>query len=113
LSFIKTLPAYIPIACYVIAYFFGGFYTTKEAIQGISKGDFEIDFLMLVAAIGAAFLGKWAEGSLLLFLFSLGHSLEHYAMEKAKKSIAALAELAPKTAFLKNGNDIKEVGIEN
>jgi Cd2+/Zn2+-exporting ATPase len=112
LSFIKSLPGYIPIISYSIAYLFGGFYTTKEAILGISKGNFEIDFLMLVAAIGAAFLGKWAEGSLLLFLFSLGHSLEHYAMEKARKSIAALAGLAPKTAFVKNGNDIKEVNIE-
>ena len=112
LSFAKNISSYIPIAFYVGAYFFGGFYTTKEAIEGISKGNFEIDFLMLVAAIGAAILGQWAEGSLLLFLFSLGHSLEHYAMEKAKKSIAALTELAPKTALLKNGNDLKEVKIE-
>lgn len=112
LSFIKSLSEYIPIGCYIAAYFFGGFYTTKEAIQGISKGEFEIDFLMLVAAIGAACLGQWAEGALLLFLFSLGHSLEHFAMEKAKKSIAALTELAPKTALLKNGNDVKEVKIE-
>jgi Cd2+/Zn2+-exporting ATPase len=101
LSFVKNIPTFIPIACYIGAYFFGGFYTTKEAYAGISKGKFEIDFLMLVAAIGAAILGQWAEGSLLLFLFSLGHSLEHYAMEKAKKSIAALTDLAPKTALLK------------
>jgi Cd2+/Zn2+-exporting ATPase len=112
LSFIESLSKYISISCYIAAYFFGGFYTTKEAVEGISKGEFEIDFLMLVAAIGAAALGQWAEGALLLFLFSLGHSLEHYAMEKAKKSIAALTELAPKTALLKNGNDIKEVKIE-
>lgn len=112
LSFIESLLKYISISCYIAAYFFGGFYTTKEAVEGISKGEFEIDFLMLVAAIGAAALGQWAEGALLLFLFSLGHSLEHYAMEKAKKSIAALTELAPKTALLKNDNDIKEVKIE-
>lgn len=112
LSFIKGLSIYVSIAFYVGACFFGGFYTTKEAIQGISKGKFEIDFLMLVAAVGAAFLGQWAEGALLLFLFSLGHSLEHYAMEKARKSIAALTALAPKTALLKTGSDIKEVKIE-
>ncbi|MFT3705627.1 MAG: heavy metal translocating P-type ATPase [Agriterribacter sp.] len=112
LSFIQSISSYVSIACYIAAYFFGGFYTTKEAIEGISKGEFEIDFLMLVAAIGAACLGQWAEGALLLFLFSLGHSLEHYAMEKAKKSIAALTDLAPKTALLKNGNNIKEVKIE-
>ncbi|WP_300600538.1 heavy metal translocating P-type ATPase [Niabella sp.] len=112
LSFVNGMPAVIPVGCYVAAYFFGGFYTTREAIEGISKGAFEIDFLMLVAAIGAAALGQWAEGALLLFLFSLGHSLEHYAMEKAKKSIAALASLAPKTALLKTGDTIKEVTIE-
>ncbi len=112
LSFVKNISNIVPVIFYVGAYFLGGFYTTKEAIEGISKGDFEIDFLMLIAAIGAAILGQWAEGSLLLFLFSLGHSLEHYAMEKARKSIAALTELAPKTALLKNGNDVKEVKIE-
>ncbi|HYM93503.1 MAG TPA: heavy metal translocating P-type ATPase, partial [Chitinophagaceae bacterium] len=112
LSFAKGSSDYVSIGFYIAAYFFGGFYTSKEAIEGISKGDFEIDFLMLVAAIGAACLGQWAEGALLLFLFSLGHSLEHYAMEKAKKSIAALTELAPKTALLKNGKELKEVKIE-
>jgi Zn2+/Cd2+-exporting ATPase len=112
LSFFKGLSPFVSIGCYMAAYLSGGFFTTKEAIDGISKGKFEIDFLMLVAAIGAAFLGQWAEGALLLFLFSLGHSLEHYAMEKARKSIAALAALAPKTALLKKGNDVVEVDIE-
>jgi Cd2+/Zn2+-exporting ATPase len=108
LSFITGI-TWIPIAFYIGAYFFGGFYTAKEAIENIRAGSFDIDSLMLVAAVGAAFLGDWAEGALLLFLFSLGHSLEHYAMNKARKSISALAQLAPKTALLKDG---KEVGIE-
>jgi len=112
LSFIQGISNYISLGCYIGCYLFGGFYTTKEAIVGISKGDFEIDFLMLVAAIGAAILGQWAEGSLLLFLFSLGHSLEHFAMEKARKSIESLTHLAPKTALLKVGNELKEVKIE-
>ncbi|GAB3832670.1 hypothetical protein GCM10028895_50700 [Pontibacter rugosus] len=51
-------------------------------------------------------------GALLLFLFSMGHALEHYAMNKARKSIAALAELAPKTALLKRNGKTEEVGIE-
>ena len=113
LSFINGMSIIVPIGFYIVAYFFGGFYTTKEAIDGISKGQFEIDFLMLVAAVGAAILGHWAEGALLLFLFSLGHSLEHYALQKARKSIAALTELAPKTALLKTGEGFKEVLIED
>lgn len=112
LSFVNDISLYIPIALYVLAYFFGGFYATIEAFQGVSHGKFDIDFLMIVAAVGAAILGHWEEGALLLFLFSLGHSLEHYAFDKAKRSIAALAELAPKTALLKTDDDFKEVPIE-
>lgn len=112
-SFITSTTPAIPTAFYCGAYFFGGFYTTKEAIEAIRNGEFEIDFLMLVAAIGAAILGDFEEGALLLFLFSLGHSLEHFAMEKARKSIAALTELAPKTALLKQNGETKEVKIED
>ena len=72
--------------------------TAKEAFEHIRKGKFQIDFLMLVAAIGAAALGKWVEGGLLLFLFSLGHSLEHFAMAKARRAIESLSDLAPEEA---------------
>jgi len=112
LSFVDSVPQWISLSLYIVAYFFGGFYTAKEAVETVAKGGFEIDFLMLVAAIGAAILGEWAEGALLLFLFSLGHALEHYAMNKARKSIAALAELAPKTALVKKDGKTEEVGIE-
>lgn len=113
LSFIPTIPHLVTIVFYICSYFFGGFYTTKVAFATIIKGGFEIDFLMLVAAIGAAILGNWAEGALLLFLFSIGHSLEHYAMGKAKKSIAALAGLSPKTALVKRDGTIEEASIES
>ena len=112
LSFVEGLPGWASLACYVGAYFFGGFFTAKEAFETIRRGGFEIDFLMLVAATGAAILGEWAEGAFLLFLFSLGHALEHFAMEKARKSIAALADLAPPTALVKRNGETMEVGIE-
>ncbi len=112
LSYVDAVPSWVSLSLYIAAYFFGGFFTAKEAVQTVFKGGFEIDFLMLVAAIGAAILGEWAEGALLLFLFSLGHAMEHYAMNKARKSIAALAELAPKTALRKKNGKTEEVGIE-
>ena len=48
---------------------------------------------MLLAAVGAAILGHWAEGAFLLFLFSLAHAMEHYAMGRARSAISALADL--------------------
>ncbi|WP_443947313.1 heavy metal translocating P-type ATPase [Pedobacter sp. AW1-32] len=107
-----NVPNQLGLVLCIIAYFFGGYFTAKEAVLTIVKGGFEIDFLMLVAAIGAAILGEWIEGALLLFLFSLGHALEHYAMSKAKMSIAALTSLAPPTALLLKDNREVEISIE-
>ena len=106
-------PGWLPTALYIAAYFFGGFYTVREAIDNLQMRKFEIDTLMLVAAAGAAALGAFAEGALLLFLFSLGHALEHYAMGRAKRAIEALAELAPKTATVRGDDgELREVPVE-
>lgn len=108
-----TVPAWLPFACYLGAYFFGGLFTLREAIENLRLKKFEIDTLMLVAAAGAAVLGAWAEGALLLFLFSLGHALEHYAMGRAKQAIEALAKLAPRTALVRRDGELREVPVED
>jgi len=109
---IDAAPSWLELACYLAAYFFGGFYTLREAVDNLKLRRFEIDTLMLVAAAGAAALGSWAEGALLLFLFSLGHALEHYAMGRAKRAIEALAELAPETATVRRDGATATVQVE-
>jgi Cd2+/Zn2+-exporting ATPase len=94
-----------PLVFFLATYFFGGFFTFRTAIASTMRGKFEVDFLMLVAAIGAALIGRWAEGAVLLFLFSLGHALEEYALSRASKSIESLAELAPRSALVRSGGD--------
>ncbi len=94
------------ISLYAAAGLLGGFDMLRHAWEKLRTGriPMDIDLLMLVAAIGAAMLGEWAEGAFLLFLFSLAHALEEYATDRARRSIAALAELAPTTALiLKDG----------
>ena len=68
---------------------------------------------MIVAAAGAAALGQWAEGALLLVLFSLGHALEHLAMDRARHAMEALADLAPKTALVLRDGAEREVPVES
>ncbi|GGW71653.1 Cd2+/Zn2+-exporting ATPase [Winogradskyella epiphytica] len=99
------------LSTYIMSYFFGGYFISIEASKKITKGEFEIDFLMIAAAAGAAYIGHWTEGALLLFLFSLGHALEHYAMNKAKKSIEALGNLSPTTALLKRNGQVEEIAV--
>ncbi|NIM42808.1 MAG: heavy metal translocating P-type ATPase [Hydrogenophaga sp.] len=111
--FAPSTPTWGPLALYLCAYFFGGFYTSREAISKLRQRRFEIDTLMLVAAAGAAALGSWAEGSLLLFLFSLGHALENYAMGRAKRAIEALAELAPETATVRRDGRTQDIAVSD
>lgn len=93
----------LPLVLYVAAYFFGGRDNVGHLVKDLRHRQFrfDVDLLMVVAALGAATLGAWTEGALLLFLFSLGHALEHYAMGRARNAIRALAELAPQTATLR------------
>lgn len=97
---------------FVGAYVLGAWFTLKEVVVALRARKFEIDFLMLLAAIGAAILGEWFEGALLLFLFTLGHGLEGYAMRRARNAIGALAKLVPETALrLGEGDGEDEVAV--
>jgi len=107
-----AMPPWAPITALGPAYFFGGYYALRESIDSVRRGRFEIDSLMLVAAVGAAALGEWAEGALLLFLFSLGHALEGYAMGRAKRAIEALGALAPKTATVRRDGKVEEGAVD-
>ena len=102
------------IGLYLVSYAFGGFDLVRHWLGGLRKGrvTFDIDLLMLLAAVGAAILGEWVEGAFLLFLFSLAHALEHYALDRARGAIRALADLAPATARVQRGDQTLEVPVE-
>ncbi len=87
---------------YWVSLFFGGFFASIDMVKSLARGHFTIDTLMVAAAIGATWIGHLPEGALLLTLFSLGHAAEHYAMDRAERSIQALAGLRPTTALRLN-----------
>lgn len=107
-----SLPENIALIFFILSYIAGGYDIATHAIPGLLKGKFDTDVLMLAAAVGAALLGEWAEGAFLLFLFSLGHAGEHYALDRARNAVNALGELMPKTAQVKQGDTIVERPIE-
>lgn len=106
------LPPTAALVFYAGAYVSGGYNLARHAIPTILSGRFDVEFLMLAGAAGAAFLGEWAEGAFLLFLFSLGHALEHFAMERARDAINALGKLTPKTARVRRAEGEVEIPVE-
>ena len=83
---------------FAAAYLAGGWFTVGEVWERLRAREVDVHFLMLAVAAGAAAIGEWAEGSALLFLFSLSGALEHYAMERTQKEISSLIDSAPKSA---------------
>lgn len=99
-DYTALLPESVAIVFYVIAYIAGGYHGFIETVEHLRKFELNIDFLMIAAALGAAILGEWIEGAILLFLFSLSGALESYALGKSRNAIHSLLKLRPNQGLL-------------
>ncbi|HRP06697.1 MAG TPA: heavy metal translocating P-type ATPase, partial [Opitutaceae bacterium] len=106
------LPGTIALGFYLVSYLAGGIDVARSSFMQLLRGKFDTDVLMLAAAVGAAVLGKWAEGAFLLFLFSLGHAGEHYALDRARNAVGELGKLMPTTAHVRRDGRLVEVPVE-
>ena len=92
---------------YGVAYVFGGWYGLKGAVQTLRHGGVDIDLLMIVAAVGALSINAPFEGAMLLFLFSLSNTLQHYAIGRSRRAIKSLVEMRPDEAqVLHDGEEV-------
>ena len=107
-----TLPRGAAVALYAISIVAGGYEGALSAIPMLRRGVLDIDFLMIVSALGAAYIGHWAEGATLLFLFSLSGALETFAMDRTRHAIEKLMELRPKEATVRRDGQEVRVPVE-
>jgi Cd2+/Zn2+-exporting ATPase len=117
----NSLPFYsIPIGSYsliltnifyLLAIISGGYYVAKSGYHSLLAKTFDMNFLMSAAVIGALAIGEYAEGAIVVFLFSLGNTLQSYTMDKARNAIRLLMDLAPKEAHLKKGGRLLKVPV--
>ena len=92
---------------YGVAYVFGGWYGLTGAIETLRHRAVDIDLLMIVAALGALSIGAPFEGAMLLFLFSLSNTLQHYAIGRSRRAIRSLVEMRPDEAqVLRDGEEV-------
>lgn len=111
LRWLTDVPPLVPTVVFALALVSSGLFSIRGALVSLRQGVFDIETLMVLAGVGAALLGAWFEGAFLLFLFSLGHALEHRAMDKARRAIESLGKLRPETARVKRGDEVKEVAV--
>ena len=106
-SLTGALPDWAVVLAALVAFGAGGYSGLMGAIEEAREGKLDIDFLMIAAALGAALIGEWEEGALLLFLFTLSGALEEFAMDRTRQAIEALADLRPEVAIIRrNGAEV-------
>ena len=104
----------LSISLFVVSYLFIGGEIVLTAIKNISRGEiFDENFLMSIATIGAFFIGEYPEAVAVMLFYQIGETLQGYAVNKSRKSIADLMNIRADYAnVLINGKEIK-VSPEN
>ncbi|GIO58161.1 heavy metal translocating P-type ATPase [Paenibacillus cineris] len=107
-----SAPAVVSIVLYIMSYAAGGWLKAKEGVETlIHERDLDVNLLMVAAALGAASIGYWNEGAMLIFIFALSGALESYTTERSKKDISSLMALKLETALRIQDGQMKLVPI--
>ena len=91
----------------------GGTSLMKTGLQNLVRLEFDMRTLMTIAVIGGVLIGEWAEVSVVVILFALSESLERFSMERARKSITSLMDIAPNEALIRRNNQEITVHVDD
>ena len=98
---------------YLAAILSGGYIPALSGLRAALGGfSFDMNFLMTIAVIGAACIGDWREAATVVLLFSVGNALEAYTLERTRRSITDLMDLAPKSATVRRNGDEVNVPVD-
>src|SRR5699024_7584419 len=103
----------IPTIGYATAIVIGGYTLFIQGFKNLSKFKFDMKTLMTIAIIGAAAIGQWGEGAMVVILFAISEALERYSVDKARQSIESLMDIAPKEAVIRRNNEEIKVHVED
>lgn len=104
---------WIYVTLYLSAFLIGGYAKAKEGLTDTwETRSLNVELLMIIAAIGAASIGYWMEGAILIFIFALSGALETYTMNKNERALESLMELQPEQATRVTGDRLDVVPIE-
>ncbi|MFI5274201.1 MAG: HAD-IC family P-type ATPase, partial [Ktedonobacterales bacterium] len=90
----------------------GGVPLLWETLTQLVAGEFGVDVIALLAIGGSLLLGQYLAGAIIVLMLSGGVALESYALRRARSSLSALAERAPRDAHIRHGDTLETVPAE-
>lgn len=115
LGFLVSLTSaspWVSTILYALSIISGGYRPARSAFYAIKSKSLDMNVLMSVAALGAALIGEWLEGATVVWLFSIGNLLQTKSIEKTRDSIRNLMDLAPPEAWVKKGDALTRMSVE-
>lgn len=107
------LPIWIARAFYGIGIVVAGYPIARASLFELRLRRADMNLLMTISVVGAVILGDWFEGALVVFLFSLGTTLQTFTFGRTRHAIRALMDLTPPTATVKRGEREVTVAVES
>ena len=92
-------PVWAWLIVFVAVYLIISYDVLLRAGQNIIHGKiFDENFLMIVATVGAFCVFEFVEAVAVMLFYQVGEFFQNYAVNKSRKSIAALMDICPETA---------------
>ncbi len=100
----------LAIVFYLVSILSGLLLVLPKAWRSLTSLRPDMNLLMSVAVVGAVAIGEWFEGAAVAFLFSVSLLLESWSVGRARRAIAALMDLSPPVAHLRDqSGDVQDV----
>jgi Cd2+/Zn2+-exporting ATPase len=107
-----SLPSAVALPVFLAFILAVGHRTIRQGVLALRRLDFRsIKLLMVVAVVGAFYLGEYEEAAVVIVLFTLGEELEEFGVQKSKSALRTLVERTPKTVARKG--EETEVSIDS
>lgn len=98
------------IVLFLLAYLMVGLPVVMRAYRQIRNRSWMTEyFLMSIATFGAMYLGAWAEAAAVMLFYEIGEYAQSVALDRSRKSISDLMDLAPDTSLVLREGEWQEV----
>ncbi|MDA8215423.1 MAG: cation-translocating P-type ATPase [Nitrospiraceae bacterium] len=96
----------------IIAIVVGGYPLIKHAYIDLREKAITADVFMALGVVAATAIGEFRSAAIIAFFMLISEFIDSFTMEKSRKAIKDLIDMAPKTARVKRGDTEVEIPVE-